>query len=68
MKKNNSSGVTGVIWHKRYRKWQAQMKINSLQKHLGSFSDKFEAICARKSAENRFGFHPNHGMALKEKG
>ena len=57
----NSSGIMGVNWHKRDEKWQAYISINKRFAYLGSFTDKFEAICARKSAENRHGYHKNHG-------
>jgi len=38
------------------------MKITLLKtlKYLGSYQDIFEAICARKSAEHKYGFHRNH--------
>jgi hypothetical protein len=61
MYSNNTSGVTGVTWFKRDDKWQAQIKANSKNTYLGCFIDKFEAICARKSAENKYGYHENHG-------
>ena len=60
LRKDSKSGVCGVIWRKKTQKWSAQIKIHK-QIHLGVFTDKFEAICARKSAENKFGYHSNHG-------
>lgn len=59
--KNNTSGVTGVYWAKLQSKWFAQIKLNNKSTCFGYFTDKFEAICARKSAENKHGFHTNHG-------
>ena len=59
--KSNTSGVMGVYWGKRDRKWYAQIKINGKKKHLGSFSCKKKAIQARKKAEIDYGFHANHG-------
>jgi len=61
MQNNNTSGVTGVYWNKRDRKWQAMIKVNNKQIHLGYFEGKTEAITARKIAEIKYGFHPNHG-------
>lgn len=58
---NNSTGVVGVVWSKRAKKWMAQIYVNRKNHYLGVYGDLFEAICARKSAENRFGFHRNHG-------
>jgi len=64
--KNNTSGVTGVSWINPRRKWLAQIKINRKQINLGRFNDKFEAICARMSANNKYGFHKNHGAENNE--
>ena len=61
MKSNNKSGVTGVHRYEQRKKWVAQIKVDDKLIYLGCFTDKFEAVCARKSAENKFGFHPNHG-------
>ena len=63
---NNTSGVIGVSWNKLERKWQATIKVNYRNKSLGYFKDKFEATCARKSAQNRYGFHPNHGAVRND--
>lgn len=59
--RNNKSGITGVSWHKSLGQWQSDTKDNGATIHLGCFKDFFEACCARKSANNRYGFHPNHG-------
>ena len=59
--KNNTSGVCGVTWNKKSEKWMAQIKNDGWNLYLGLFEDKFDAICARRSAENRLGYHPNHG-------
>ena len=64
--KNNTSGVCGVSWDTNSNKWKSQININGKRKHLGLSIDKFEAICSRLSANNKYGFHTNHG--LKEKG
>jgi hypothetical protein len=59
---NNSSGVIGVYWIKRDSVWMVSITVDYEIKNLGSFQDKFEAICARKSAETRYGFYKNHGQ------
>ena len=61
---NNASGVTGVCWGNAANRWLSQIGASGKILRLGSFTDKFEAICARKSAENKYGFHPNHGNKL----
>lgn len=58
---NNTSGVSGVSWHKLTQKWMAHIRVNRQRIHLGLFADKSEAIAARKAAEAKYGFHANHG-------
>lgn len=57
----NTSGATGVSFNKLYQKWESYIISNNKQINLGYYEDWFEAVCARKSAENSYGFHPNHG-------
>ena len=59
--KNNTSGVTGVSWAVSRKKWVAYISIEGRGLALGRFDNLFDACCARKSAENKHGFHPNHG-------
>lgn len=63
IRNDNSSGVVGVSWYKASSKWSAQIRVPNCYKNefLGYFEDKFQAICARKSAENRLSYHANHG-------
>ena len=61
LSKNNTSGVNGVVWNKRDSKWTARVKVDYKQLYLGQFDDWFEAVCARMSANNLYGFHENHG-------
>lgn len=58
----NNSGITGVHRNNENKNWRARIYKNKKCIELGSFLDKFEAICARKSAEIRYGYHKNHGM------
>ena len=59
--RNNTSGVTGVSWSKVAKKWWANIWVDGKNVHLGFFVDMQDAINARKSAEVRYGYHPNHG-------
>lgn len=59
----NSSGVTGVSWVARRGKWRAYIVVNYRARSLGHFTDKADAIAARKAAERELGFHPNHGRS-----
>ncbi len=58
---NNSSGVTGVSWHKQHSKWAAHIRVNGRRITLGVFRDMAEAVAARRKAEVEYGFHENHG-------
>ena len=57
---DNTSGCTGFTFRTERGKWKASIKVNKKLIILGDFLDWFDAVCARKSAELRFGFHPNH--------
>lgn len=51
---NNTSGVTGVSWHKASGKWASYIIVNKQQIHLG-LHDTFEnAIKARKDGEEKY--------------
>ena len=63
LRKTSTSGVTGISWNKARCKWVAYIHKNGKFIGLGYFSDKFEAICARMSANNKYGFHKNHGRS-----
>lgn len=52
--RNNTSGVTGVCWHKKAKKWHAQITINRANKSLGLFINKADAISARRLAEEKY--------------
>lgn len=58
----NTSGQTGVYWHKPLQKWRARIKMNGKSISLGLYNDLNDAIAARLVAERKFGFHENHGM------
>lgn len=59
----NASGVMGVDYHRAAGKWRARIIVDQTEHHLGVFDTSQQAINARKAAEVRFGFHPNHGRA-----
>jgi len=60
---NNTSGTIGVSWHKLKDKWESNIKLHGRVFYLGTFNKKKDAITARKVAEIKYGFHPNHGSA-----
>ena len=59
--KNNISGICGVFWENRAKKWRAQITVSGKKSCLGCFSSKAGAIKARKEAEIKYGYHENHG-------
>lgn len=61
--RNNSTGITGVSFHSGIGMYTAYINVNGKRVHLGASDDFFEACCLRKSAENRYGYHENHGRA-----
>lgn len=68
IKKNNTSGVTGVYWNKTKQKWIAQINDKpSHHKYLGSFDSFDEAVATRKKAEmeytDDYSFIPSFGGA-----
>lgn len=48
---NNTSGRTGVYFHKRNQMWVASITLNYKVHHLGSFNTFEEAVFARSEAE-----------------
>jgi hypothetical protein len=61
---DSTTGHTGVCWHKARSKWVAQIGVAGRTIHLGLFNNKADAVAARKAAEQKHGFHPNHGQRL----
>lgn len=61
MPSNNTSGVHGVTMRKDSGKWQASIQVHKESIYLGLFSSLSEAKSARCAAEQKYGFHANHG-------
>lgn len=62
VRKGNTSGCTGVSMQKNTGKWIAYIDFQKKRYFLGVYSDKNEAISARKMAEQQF-----HDPILMEK-
>lgn len=52
--RNNTSGCTGVCWLKDQNKWRAEIQFNYKTIHLGTYTNKEDAIAARKAAEMEY--------------
>lgn len=62
LRSDNTSGVTGVSWARDRKKWVAMIHLpGGKAVHLGRHDRFDDAVAARKAAEERYGFHPNHG-------
>jgi len=61
IQKRNKSGVHGVRWWPQSNKWRVTITRNNVREHIGMFERLDDAIAARKEAEKRLNFHPNHG-------
>ena len=61
LRSTNKTGVTGVSYTTRDRRWVAQIYIDKKNTNLGYFKTLEEAAAVRKAAEIRYGYHPNHG-------
>lgn len=61
---SNKSGTVGVSWSKAENRWVSRIMINYKNVFIGQFQNREDAIAARKAAEIKHGFHPNHGRSL----
>jgi hypothetical protein len=51
---NNSSGYTGVSWHKLGKQWEAKISVKGKRKYLGLYDTIEEALAVRKEAERTY--------------
>lgn len=62
MQKNNTSGVKGVCWSKKNKRWIAKITTDGERVHLGSFTDLDEAAkVVKEKREELHGEFANHG-------
>ena len=64
MRKDNTSGVSGISWHKHKCKWCANIRVECKRISLGHYSDINAAIMTRYLAARAYGFHENHGKDI----
>ena len=60
----NTSGISGVHWYTSKQIWIARIKVNYERIYLGCSKSLLDAAALRKSAEIKYGFHPNHGRSI----
>lgn len=51
---SNSSGATGVTWRPDTGKWRATISVNKKTLSLGCYTNKSDAVAARRSAESAY--------------
>lgn len=64
-RKDNTSGVTGVVWDKNLNKWRACIMVDGKNHYLGIFYNKEDAIKARLNGEVKYfnkGFEPQRNL------
>jgi hypothetical protein len=59
----NKSGTIGVHLKSSTKRWEAHIGVERKFIYLGSYTNKDDAIKARRDAEVKYGFHENHGRA-----
>lgn len=66
---NNTSGVVGVTFVDRVKKYRVYITVGGRQKAIGYFDRLEDARKAREAANKTFGYHQNHGAesAIGEK-
>ena len=57
----STTGVTGVYYNKRMKRYAAQIKVDKQVHYLGLFDTLEQAAEARKEADKYFKFNANHG-------
>ncbi len=66
-KQHNKTGVNGVCWKERYKKWHANIVITGTQIHLGYYKNFKNAVHARYSAEQVFGWESCNNLTPAHK-
>jgi hypothetical protein len=66
MRRNNTSGITGVVFSKPRGKWLARICVGYRRIHIGYFDTLEEAAAARKEAATKHGFTERHGTKAEE--
>jgi hypothetical protein len=63
---SNTSGATGVSYHKRDKRYRAFVSAGDKSVHLGNYLTFDEARAAREAAEREMGFTERHGRSTLE--
>lgn len=61
LRKDNSTGICGVVRVRRTGKWMAYIGEGGKQRFLGNFDNQAQAAAARAAEAKRLGFDKRHG-------
>lgn len=61
LRKDSKTGIPGVRWCKRDKKYVVNIGHNGRQVYLGGFNNIFDAAACRIKANKEYGYHENHG-------
>lgn len=61
MRSHNKTGVNGVAYYPRHRRFRVIMSVDGKSRYLGSFKTLEEATAVRKSADAGIPFSDRHG-------
>jgi len=61
LRRDNKCGTPGIDWKKHASAWRVRVNREGKRHLLGYFKNLDEAVAARKSAEELYGYHQNHG-------
>lgn len=61
MRKDNTSGFTGVDWSKQSKKWKVRVQVDNKRISGGLFTKLNDAIQKRQEMNIEYGFSKNHG-------
>lgn len=62
IRKDNTSGIKGVSWHKTHKKWSVQLSVNGKSRHFGEYFDLEVAKFVIETMRHKYhGKFANHG-------
>lgn len=58
----SKTGFTGVSWNESKKRFISTIGVNGKGVHLGVSNSLIDAVILRINANNKYGFHKNHGV------
>lgn len=60
--KRSKTGFVGVLWRESAKRFRSHIMIDGKEIHLGYSKTLVDAVIKRIKANEKYGFHENHGM------